>query len=69
MLLNASFAFGLYDPVIWALLIGGWSLGIEFVYYLSLPWLLRVLPNARRCAVLALVLFSRSRSRLPYWVS
>ena len=26
--LNGSFAFGVYDPADWALLIGGWSLGI-----------------------------------------
>ncbi|MBL8371060.1 MAG: acyltransferase [Burkholderiaceae bacterium] len=32
--LNLSYAFGLYDPVTWSLPIGGWSLGIEFVYYL-----------------------------------
>ena len=30
--LNATFAFGLWDPALWALLIGGWTLGIEFVY-------------------------------------
>lgn len=39
--LNASFAFGLHDPVTWALLVGGWSLGIECVFYLCMPWLLR----------------------------
>jgi peptidoglycan/LPS O-acetylase OafA/YrhL len=41
--LNASFAFGLQDPAVWALLIGGWTLGIEFVYYLFFPLLARVL--------------------------
>jgi len=40
LLLNVSFAFGVYDPTIWALPIGGWSLGIEFVYYLAFPLLL-----------------------------
>ncbi|MGZ5180969.1 MAG: acyltransferase family protein [Ramlibacter sp.] len=41
LLLNATFAFGLRDPVTWALLIGGWSLGIEFVFYLGFPLLAR----------------------------
>jgi peptidoglycan/LPS O-acetylase OafA/YrhL len=41
--LNATFAFGLWDPALWALLIGGWTLGIEFVYYLFFPWVARVL--------------------------
>ena len=35
--LNASFTFGLFDPATSALLIGGWSLGIEFVFYLLMP--------------------------------
>lgn len=35
--LNASFTFGLSDPAQSALLIGGWSLGIEFVFYLLMP--------------------------------
>lgn len=35
--LNASFTFGLFDPATSSLLIGGWSLGIEFVFYLLMP--------------------------------
>jgi peptidoglycan/LPS O-acetylase OafA/YrhL len=54
--LNASFAFGAYDPTIWALLIGGWSLGIEFVYYLAFPLLLPALPRVGWCVLLAAVL-------------
>lgn len=54
--LNASFGFGFYDPAIWALLIGGWSLGIEFVYYLAFPLLARVLPRRWLSALVLLIL-------------
>ena len=43
--LNASFAFGAWDPSLNALLIGGWSLGIEFVYYLFFPLITQLLPR------------------------
>ncbi len=39
--LNATFAFGLHDPTVWALAVGGWSLGIEFVFYLAFPLLMQ----------------------------
>jgi peptidoglycan/LPS O-acetylase OafA/YrhL len=54
--LNATFAFGLNDPTVWALLIGGWSLGIEFIYYLAFPLLLLVLPRVWLCALAAIAL-------------
>jgi peptidoglycan/LPS O-acetylase OafA/YrhL len=56
MALNASFAFGVHDPAVWALLIGGWSLGIEFVYYLAFPALLAVVSRPAWCALLAIAL-------------
>jgi peptidoglycan/LPS O-acetylase OafA/YrhL len=52
LLLNATFGFGFDDPARTALLIGGWSLGIEFVYYLCFPLLARVLPHRLGAALL-----------------
>ena len=37
VLLNGSFLFGLASPARSSLLIGGWSLGIEFVFYFLFP--------------------------------
>ena len=34
---NASFLFGFYNPATHALLVGGWSLGIEAIFYLLFP--------------------------------
>jgi peptidoglycan/LPS O-acetylase OafA/YrhL len=42
-LLNVTFGFGLHDPTQWALPVGGWSLGIEFVLYLAFPFMLPLL--------------------------
>ena len=56
LLLNVSFAFGVYDPTIWALPVGGWSLGIEFAYYLAFPLLLFVLSRRGWWVVLGLAL-------------
>jgi peptidoglycan/LPS O-acetylase OafA/YrhL len=54
LLMNATFAFGLRDPAIWALAIGGWSLGIEFAYYLAFAFVLMLLPR-RSWSVLAAI--------------
>lgn len=41
--LNLSFAFGVHDPVLTALPVGGWSLGIEFFLYFAFPFMLPLL--------------------------
>lgn len=54
--LNASFLFGAFTPAVTALGIGGWSLGIEFMFYLAMPLVVRVLPLATwRLPLLALL--------------
>lgn len=54
--LNATFAFGVWDPATTALLIGGWSLGIEFVFYLAFPLLARALQWRWAAALLFVLL-------------
>lgn len=49
-LLNATLLFGVGNPGTSSLVIGGWSIGIEFAYYLMFPVLLSV---ARTRAALA----------------
>ncbi len=39
-LLNASLLFGFYNPSTHAVLVGGWSLGIEVIFYLLFPLLI-----------------------------
>ncbi len=39
-LLNATLLFGFYKPSTQAVLVGGWSLGIEVIYYLLFPLLM-----------------------------
>jgi peptidoglycan/LPS O-acetylase OafA/YrhL len=55
-LLNASFMFGFFDPAVTSLLIGGWSLGIEAVYYLVFPLLLMVAMASHRLGWASLLL-------------
>ena len=39
-LLTATFLFGFFNPSMNAVLVGGWSLGIEAIYYLLFPLLM-----------------------------
>lgn len=39
-LLNATFLFGFFNPSLNAVLVGGWSLGIEAIFYLLFPVLM-----------------------------
>jgi peptidoglycan/LPS O-acetylase OafA/YrhL len=47
-LLNVSFLFGFSDPALSSMLIGGWSLGIEAIFYLAFPLLLASAMASRR---------------------
>jgi len=53
VMLNATFLFGIYQPIQHSLLVGGWSLGIEVVFYMAFPLMLATL----RRPVLAIGLF------------
>jgi peptidoglycan/LPS O-acetylase OafA/YrhL len=52
---NASMLFGLGNPGANSLVIGGWSIGIEFVYYLMFPLLLSLSQSAWRWWIAGLV--------------
>ncbi len=67
MFLNASMMMGLYNPSGFALLTGGWSLGVEAMFYLLFPIMLLALKSWRKafgllaaCAVLQVWWISRS---------
>ena len=49
-LLNATFLFGFFNPSINASLVGGWSLGIEAIFYLAFPCLMLTFRSARLAA-------------------
>lgn len=55
--LNATFLFGFFDPAVQAMLVGGWSLGIEAIFYLLFPvMVLAGLRGAMGLVLLALLL-------------
>lgn len=55
--LNASFLFGFFDPAVQAMLVGGWSIGIEAVFYLLFPLMVRAgLSGSSGRVLLALLL-------------
>ncbi len=57
-LTNASFTFGFYQPATHAALVGGWSLGIEAVFYLLFPLLVRACYRPRLAMCLMAVLLA-----------
>lgn len=56
-LLNVTFLMGFANPGETSLVTGGWSLGIEFVFYLAFP-VMAALARARWFRAVALVLFA-----------
>lgn len=64
--LNAGFLFGFFDPATNAVLIGGWSLGIEAIYYLAFPLLMLV---ALRSWVAGLGLLALLLALQAYWIA
>lgn len=65
MFLNASMMMGLYNPSGFALLTGGWSLGVEAVFYLLFPLVLLALKSWRA----AFCLFAACVVLQVWWVS
>lgn len=53
-LLNVSLLFGLGNPGVTSQVVGGWSLGVEFLFYLMFPVLLAVMNTRAWLAVLVL---------------
>jgi len=48
LLLNVTFLFGLAEPGATSLVTGGWSLGIEFLFYLIFPLVMALVRSAAR---------------------
>jgi peptidoglycan/LPS O-acetylase OafA/YrhL len=58
LLLNLTFLFGLANPGITSMLTGGWSIGIEFVFYLLFPvFLMSLRGRYMPYAVMAMLLW------------
>lgn len=62
--LNASFLFGLNNPAATSMLVGGWSLGIEAIFYLLFPLML-----AAAMGRIALVAFALLAVIQAAWIS
>ena len=58
-LLNLSFLFGLANPAITTVVLGGWSLGIEFVFYLMFPMILALAVSPARLWIGAVLMASQ----------
>ncbi len=65
MFLNASLLMGLYNPSGFALLTGGWSLGVEAVFYLLFPLALLALRSWPR----TMLLFALCVLLQVWWIS
>lgn len=66
LFLNAGFLFGFFDPAANAVLIGGWSLGIEAIYYLAFPLLMVV---ALRSQAAGLGLLAVLLALQAFWIA
>lgn len=65
VLLNTTFLFGVYKPTEHSLLVGGWSLGIEVIFYMAFPLMLTTL----RRPVLAAGLFAFLIAVQASWIA
>ena len=61
---NAFFVFGFFNPVTHSVLVGGWSLGIEAIFYLLFPLLML----SYRCRYLAWGLFVSLLALQLVWI-
>ena len=55
-LLNATFLFGFFNPSMNATLVGGWSLGIEAIFYLLFPCFMLTFRNVQIAAGISIAL-------------
>ena len=64
---NATLTFGLFHPN-HALVLGGWSIGIEYVFYLALPLLLILTRRTWAMALLAIALVAVAWPWTFHWI-
>ena len=58
-LLNGTLTFGLGNPGAYSVVTGGWTIGIEFAYYLMFPVLLSVSASRARWIVAAMLVMTQ----------